>query len=166
MGDATDPVNPGSQDGGQGTSQSEGGQQSSQQQQQSSSGGDQTVKLDGSNWGDFLGDLKGDPVFKPYEGKSVEEVFKGYANAAKLIGGDKIVVPAGNLNTKENWDQVWDKLGRPKDHTGYKFALEAGILPKGAKLDPKLDEAYAKACHTLGILPQQAQGFTNGMRNC
>ncbi|OPY93227.1 MAG: hypothetical protein A4E73_00334 [Syntrophaceae bacterium PtaU1.Bin231] len=126
-----------------------------------SQGGEQAVKLDGGNWGEFLGDLKGDPTFRPYEGKPVQEVFKGYANAAKLIGGDKIVVPAGSLDTEANWNTVWDKLGRPKDHTGYKIELEPGILPEGARFDPQLDEEYTKTCHKLGILPKQANALYN-----
>jgi hypothetical protein len=140
MAEGTDPgTHPGSQE-------SQGGQQAG---------------LNGGNWGEFLGDLKGDPVFKPYEGKPVQEVFKGYANAARMIGGDKIVVPAGSLDTEATWNQVWDKLGRPKDHTGYNIRLEPGIMPEGTRVDPVIDEAYAKTCHRLGILPKQANALYN-----
>jgi len=145
---------------GDGTIQA-GGQTGGEQGGQQSGAGSQTVKLDGGNWGQFLGDLKDDPTFKPYQGKDISEVFKGYANASKLIGGDKIVIPAGKLDTDANWTQVWDKLGRPKDHTGYDIKLESGVMPEGTEIDPKIKEAFTKAAHVEGLLPKQAQGIFN-----
>lgn len=107
---------------------------------------------------EVLGELKGDPVFKPYEGQAPKDfignIVKGYANQAKMIGGDKIVVPAGKLDTEENWNQVYDKLGRPKDVSGYK--LERPQLPEGMKLDENLEKAFVAECHKNGILPKQA----------
>ena len=58
----------------------------------------------------LLGDLKDDPVFKPFDGKPVYEVFKSFKNAQSMIGGEKVPVPAGKLNTTENWNYVLDKL--------------------------------------------------------
>mgnify|MGYP007068771831 CR=1 FL=1 len=104
----------------------------------------------------LLGDLKDDPVFKPFDGKPVYEVFKSFKNAQSMIGGEKVPVPAGKLNTTENWNYVLDKLGRPKSADGYK--LEAN-LPDGFPKDEKLTEGFKKAAHYLGLLPWQAEGL-------
>lgn len=104
----------------------------------------------------LLGDLKDDPVFKPFDGKPVYEVFKSFKNAQSMIGGEKVPVPAGKLNTPENWNYVLDKLGRPTSADGYK--LEAN-LPDGFPKDEKLTEGFKQAAHYLGLLPWQAEGL-------
>lgn len=104
----------------------------------------------------LLGDLKDDPVFKPFDGKPVYEVFKSFKNAQSMIGGEKVPVPAGKLNTTENWNYVLDKLGRPKSADGYK--LEAN-LPEGLPKDEKLTEGFKQVAHYLGLLPWQAEGL-------
>lgn len=116
------------------------------------------VKLDGKNWMEFVpAEFKTDPIWKSYEGKDASEVFKAHVNQGKLIGGDKIVVPAGKLDTDANWDQVFDKLGRPKDPKDYKLEIPQGVIPEGVTLDPVLDDEFKKVCHKVGILPRQAQ---------
>ena len=88
---------------------------------------------------ELLGEFKDDPVFKPFEGKRLGDVFKSYKHAQTLVGAEKIPIPAGKLNTPENWNYVMDKLGRPKSADGYK--LEAN-LPEGFPKDEKLTEGY------------------------
>lgn len=106
---------------------------------------------------EILGEYKDSPVFKPFEGKPLAEVFKSFDNAQKLIGGEKLVLPIGKNDTPEYWEQVFDRLGRPKDPTGYKF--EKPNLPEGLAYDENLEKAFAAECHKLGILPKQAQGL-------
>ncbi len=108
---------------------------------------------------EMLGEYKDDPVFQPYHGKPISEVFKGYVNTSKLIGGEKLVIPSGKLDTPENWNHVFDKLGRPKDVSGYKF--ERPQLPEGMKYDEGMEKAFAAECHKAGILPKQAQAILN-----
>jgi hypothetical protein len=107
---------------------------------------------------EVLGELKSDPSFKPYEGQTpkdfITNIVKGYASQNKMIGGEKIVLPAGKLDTEENWNALYDKLGRPKDVGGYKF--EAPQLPEGMTLDENLEKAFRAECHKAGILPKQA----------
>ena len=118
------------------------------------------TKLDGKNWMEFVpAEFRSDPVWKSYEGKDATEVFKAHANQSKLIGGDKIVVPAGKLDTDANWDQVFDKLGRPKDPKEYKLEMPQGAVPDGTTLDPVLDDEFKTICHKAGILPKQAQSI-------
>ena len=105
---------------------------------------------------ELLGEFKDDPVFKPFEGKGLGDVFKSYKHAQTLVGAEKIPIPAGKLNTPENWNYVMDKLGRPKSADGYK--LEAN-LPEGFPIDEKLTEGYKQVAHYLGLLPWQAEGL-------
>ena len=106
---------------------------------------------------DVLGDLRDDPVFKPFDGKPVSEVFKSFKNAQSLIGGEKIVLPNGKLDTPENWNYVFDKLGRPKNPDGYQF--EKPNLPEGLPYDENMEKAFKATVHQLGLLPKQAQGL-------
>ena len=107
---------------------------------------------------ELLGEFKDDPVFKPFEGKGLGDVFKSYKHAQTLVGAEKIPIPAGKLNTPENWNYVMDKLGRPKSADGYK--LEAN-LPDGFPTDAKLAEGFKQTAHYLGLLPWQAEGLYN-----
>jgi len=107
---------------------------------------------------EVLGDFKDDPVFKPHLGKApkdfVTDVLKGYVNAQKMIGGDKVVIPQGKLDTPEAWNALYDKLGRPQDPEGYK--LEKPTLPEGMNYDENLEKAFKALCHQNGLLPKQA----------
>ena len=105
---------------------------------------------------ELLGEFKDDPVFKPFEGKRLGDVFKSYKHAQTLVGAEKIPIPAGKLNTPENWNYVMDKLGRPKSADGYK--LEAN-LPEGFPKDEKLTAGFKQVAHYLGLLPWQAEGL-------
>jgi DNA-binding ferritin-like protein (Dps family) len=108
---------------------------------------------------ELLGDYKDDPVFKPFDGKPVADVFKSFKNAQSLIGGEKLVIPAGKLDTEDNWNHVFDRLGRPKDAAGYKF--DRPQMPEGLPYDEKLEKVFAAECHKVGILPKQAQAIYN-----
>ena len=105
---------------------------------------------------ELLGEFKDDPVFKPFEGKGLGDIFKSYKHAQTLVGAEKIPLPAGKLDTPENWNYVMDKLGRPKSADGYK--LEAN-LPDGFPTDEKLTAGFKQVAHYLGLLPWQAEGL-------
>lgn len=112
---------------------------------------------------ELLGEYKDDATLKSFEGKPVSEVFKWAANASKLIGGEKIVLPQGKLDTPENWQTVFDRLGRPKSADGYK--LERPDLPEGMTINEGFEKKFLAASHYLGLLPWQVKGlydFYNG----
>jgi hypothetical protein len=120
--------------------------------------GGQSVVLDGNNWGQFIpDDLKDDLNFKPFEGKPVGEVFRSFVNAQRMIGGDKVIVPAGKFDTPEVWNEVFSKLGRPGNADGYQF--DPPTLPSGVQLDPEFDKTFKDISHYLGLLPWQAKGL-------
>ena len=124
---------------------------------QSGDGGQRTL-LDGSNWSNFIPeDLRGDASFQPFEGKEVGDVFRSFVNAQRMVGSDKVIVPAGKHDTPEVWNGVFNKLGRPQSADGYQF--QSPTLPEGMALDPNLEKSFKEVSHFLGILPWQAEGI-------
>ena len=107
---------------------------------------------------ELLGEFKDDPVFKPFDGKPVSEVLKSFKSAQSLIGGEKMVLPQGKLDTPENWEHVFNKLGRPKDADGYQLAKPADY-PENLPYDENMEKTFRQAFHQLGILPKQAAGL-------
>lgn len=123
------------------------------------SGGEpQKTILDGSNWSNFIpDDLKMDQSFGPFQGKEVGEVLRSFVNAQRMIGSDKVIVPAGKNDTPEVWGGLFDKLGRPQNSEGYKFEIPQ--LPAGMAVDPNLEKSFKEVSHFLGLLPWQSEGL-------
>jgi len=102
-----------------------------------------------------------DPTIKSHPSianfKSPGDLAKSWVEAQKLIGRDKIPVP-GPKATKEDWDTVFERLGRPKDATGY--AIPDIKVPEGYPAPTKefLAEFTGKALE-LGMLPAQVNGL-------
>lgn len=99
--------------------------------------------------------IKEHPSIKNF--KSPSDLAKSWVEAQKLIGRDKIPVP-GEKATKEDWDIVFERLGRPKDATGYK--LPEIKYPEGYPT-PKEEQvkAFMSKAHELGLLPAQVAGM-------
>lgn len=85
--------------------------------------------------------------------KSVNDLAKSWVNAQKLIGREKIPVP-GKDAKPEDWDVVYDRLGRPKTPEEYQIGEVA--LPEGfPALDENLTKEFKAQAHKLGLLPGQ-----------
>jgi len=78
---------------------------------------------------------------------------KSYLHSQKLVGADKLPIP-NKYATDEDWNAVYEKLGKPKTPDGYEYNL-----PKEAKLDDNSLKAFSAEAHKLGLLPKQAQGI-------
>ena len=78
---------------------------------------------------------------------------KSYLHSQKLVGSDKIPIP-NKYATDEDWNAVYEKLGKPSSPDGYEYNL-----PKEAKLDENSLKAFSTEAHKLGLLPKQAQGI-------
>ena len=78
---------------------------------------------------------------------------KSYLHSQKLVGADKIPIP-NKYATDEDWNAVYEKLGKPKSPDGYEYNL-----PKETKLDDNSLKAFSAEAHKLGLLPKQAQGI-------
>lgn len=100
--------------------------------------------------------IKEHPALKNF--KAPGDLAKSWVEAQKLIGRDKIPVPDPNKATKEDWDIVFERLGRPKDPNGYK--LPDVKLPDGfpAPKEEFIKELKEKALE-LGLLPAQISGL-------
>lgn len=85
--------------------------------------------------------------------KNEGDLAKSWVEAQKLIGRDKIAVP-GEKGTKEDWDQVFDRLGRPKTVDGYAFPEVK--YPEGYPQPSKeFNESLKAKAYQLGLLPAQ-----------
>ena len=75
------------------------------------------------NWRESLpDDLRDDPSLKSIQ--DVPGLAKSFIHAQKMVGADKIPVPTEHA-TKEDWDAVYSKLGRPATPDDYKVEGEA-----------------------------------------
>ena len=78
---------------------------------------------------------------------------KSYLHSQKLVGSDKIPIP-NKYATDEDWNAVYEKLGRPRSSDGYEYNLG-----KESKLYDNSLKAFSTEAHKLGLLPKQAQGI-------
>ena len=85
--------------------------------------------------------------------KDIEGLAKSYVHAQKMVGSDKIPVP-NKYATEDDWNAVYEKLGRPKTADGYKFDL-----PQDKQVDEVSLKEFSSQAHKLGLLPGQAQGM-------
>jgi hypothetical protein len=94
-------------------------------------------------------DLKNDPNLLPIN--DVNSLAKSFIHAQKMVGSDKVGVP-GKHATDEDWQNVYDKLGRPKVEE-YKVTL-----PKDSKfIDENFMKELTPLAHKAGILPKQLE---------
>jgi hypothetical protein len=103
----------------------------------------------------WYGDAALEPYVKNKGWQSPADVVQSYINAEKLIGRDpSTLVQLPAEQTPEAWAKVWDRLGRPKDPTGYDMKVG---LPQGMEVDDAFASDMAKALHEAGVTKQQAE---------
>lgn len=149
MADEATQDNQGSQDGRDGQTGAAGGAGADGGQQPQT-----TVVLDDSNFQKFIPAELAEhaPMFQNFKG--LGDVFKSYVNAQKMVGGEKIVIPKGTLDTPEAWADVFKKLGVPDTPEGYGIKKPDGY-PADIPYDEKLDKDFAAFAHKAGLLPKQ-----------
>lgn len=124
--------------GDQGNKQPEG-----QNQQQNGGGAEPWYKGADEATATYIKNKAWDSPLKTVESyKSLETVF-----GAEKAGRDILVLPDPKTAKPEDWNPVYDKLGRPKDVTGYTWS---------DKSDKDIIETAAPVFHKLGLNPQQA----------
>lgn len=122
------------------------------EQQQTPSEPVETTTVDWRN--DLPDDLREDPSLKTIQ--DIPGLAKSYIHSQKMIGKDKIVLPNEHA-TKEDWDDVFNKLGRPASAEEYKIEGEASDLINNFK----------PVAHNLGLNNNQVQKlveFYNGVQ--
>ena len=83
----------------------------------------------------------------------IDALAKSYINATKMIGQDKVAVPNKN-STEDQWNEVYDKLGRPESPDKYSLDVKSDVVP----LDNGAVKQFAENAHKLGLSNKQAQG--------
>lgn len=124
--------------------------------------GQDTGNQDGN---EFLGslpeDLREEPSLADF--KDVAGLAKSYVHAQKLVGRDKMPVPTDDSDELA-WSDVYNKLGRPEDPTGYEFN---SLNPEedGFKVQPEFLDNFKKTAHDLGLNAKQADGALGFMKD-
>jgi len=84
---------------------------------------------------------------------SVEGMAKSYINAQKMVGAEKLAIP-GNWATDEDWDLVYNKLGRPQDPAEYEFNL-------GEDSNQEFTDWFRETAHKTGLSARQAAALAD-----
>ena len=103
-------------------------------------------------------DLRNDPNISKFT--ELEALAKSYVNATRMIGQDKVAVPNNN-STDDQWNEVYDKLGRPESPDKYKLEIKSDAVP----LDEGAIKSFAENAHQLGLNNKQAQGILEFYKN-
>lgn len=98
-------------------------------------------------------DVKGDPYWSRFEGKSLSDVLKSSVEANNYAAG-AMKIP-GSEATPEDWDKFYSKT-RPATPTDYKLDLDKEIGWE----DPALDQ-FKSVAHKYGVSDKQLQGLLN-----
>ena len=103
------------------------------------------------SWRDSLpDDLKTNESLGKFS--DVSTLAKSYINAEQMIGKDKMVVPSANT-TEDEWNDIYDKLGRPSAPNAYELKAELG---EGEQIDEQLMSSFKETAHKHGLSPAQA----------
>jgi hypothetical protein len=94
-------------------------------------------------------DLRGAPSLKKFE--DVGALAKSYIELEKR--GFGLPVPNDKWTEKE-WEQLYDKLGRPESPEGYGFS--DGDIPEGMQFDKELQDWFSQEAHKVGLSKKQA----------
>jgi hypothetical protein len=103
-------------------------------------------------------DLKANPSLGKF--KDVGSLAKSYVEVESLVG-KKGIIPPGDNDPPETWDQFWNSLGRPENVTGYDMSsFEA---PEALKevWDQDLQDGVVAEMHKLGLTNAQVRGVVN-----
>jgi hypothetical protein len=96
-------------------------------------------------------EFRSDPNIEKFT--EIDALAKSYINATKMIGQDKVAVPNKN-STEDQWNEVYDKLGRPESADKYQLDVKSDVAP----IDDGAVKQFAENAHKLGLSNKQAQG--------
>lgn len=134
------------------------GQQDGQGAGASGNAGNQTPPTD---WRSALpAEFHSEKSLESIKGKDWAEagpaLAKGYVNAQKLVGADKIVIP-GKDATPEQIKEYRTKLGVPEKFEDYGVKLPEGVKPE--QLDQKLVDSWRQRLHAQGVPKAAAEAL-------
>ena len=106
------------------------------------------------SWKDHLDeDLRNDPSLKHI--KDIPSAIKSYVHAQRMVGQDKFNVP-NKYATPDEWDNIYNKLGRPESADKYDIKLEENSM-----ISPEFLQGFKASAHKAGLNPAQASEFMN-----
>jgi hypothetical protein len=91
----------------------------------------------------------------------VGELAKGYLNAFNLVGRDKIPMP----ENESEWEEVYDRLGRPKEASEYQLSVDEGLPPEFAEAMSKNMDWFRATAHELGLNAGQTSKLYSSYTN-
>ena len=80
---------------------------------------------------------------------NMNDFVKSYLNAQSLVGANKVAIP-NKMATDEDWEEVYNKLGRPNKPEDYKYSFDNEV-------DPEQLKQFNETAHRIGLLPKQAE---------
>lgn len=86
----------------------------------------------------------------------VEDMGKAYKNLEKLLGSEKVPVPANDDD--EEGHERWNKAARPPEPSHYEWEKPAE-LPPGMEYDSSLEEEYRTIAFENGLTKRQAKNI-------
>ena len=103
-------------------------------------------------------EFRNDPNINKFT--EIDALAKSYINATKMIGQDKVALPNKN-STEDQWNEFYDKTGRPESADKYSLDVKSDIVP----LDNGAVKQFAENAHKLGLSNKQAQGVLEFYKN-
>ena len=103
-------------------------------------------------------EFRNDPNIEKFT--EIDALAKSYINATQMIGKDKVAVPNKN-STEDQWNEVYDKLGRPESADKYSLNAKSDVVP----IDENAIKQFAENAHQLGLNNKQAQGILEFYKN-
>jgi len=103
-------------------------------------------------------EFRNDPNIEKFT--EIDALAKSYINATQMIGKDKVAVPNKN-STEDQWNEVYDKLGRPESADKYNLNAKSEVVP----IDEGAIKQFAENAHQLGLNNKQAQGILEFYKN-
>ena len=91
-------------------------------------------------------DLREHPSLSPI--KDVPNLARSYVNQSKLLGADKLPLPANP--TDEDLDRIADRLGRPEAATGYEIPVDGQIVTEDVA------KRFSEIAHKNRLTPSAA----------
>jgi hypothetical protein len=111
------------------------------------------------NWKTSISEeFRNDPSIEKFT--EIDALAKSYINATKMIGQDKLVIPTNN-STEDQWNEVYEKLGRPDSADKYALDINSEIV----SMDEGAVKSFAEQSHKLGLNNKQAQGILEFYKN-
>jgi hypothetical protein len=112
-----------------------------------------TEPTSGKTWKEAISEeYRSNPNIEKFT--ELDALAKSYINAVSMIGTDKLPLP-GKSATDEQWNEVYNKLGRPESPDKYTLELKSEVAP----VDEKAIKSFAQHVHKLGLNNKQAQGI-------